>query len=151
MSDIKETIGRGIELCRQGLWLQGMFCLYSVSRTRNRTLTYPGLFYSYFGYGIAFCESRTKEGLALCERAIDVQCHEAENYYNLARVHLLREDRPAALQIVYRGLKVDPEHVGLHALRQEMGIRRKPVLSFLHRNHLLNRFLGKLRCRLQAP
>jgi hypothetical protein len=45
---------------------------------------------------------------------------------------------------------MDRGHKGLRALLQHMGARRKPVIPFLSRNHLVNRFLGRIRHDLKS-
>ena len=140
------NIQKGIGLCRQGLWLQGMFCLSK--EYENGDQSHPGLFYSYFGYGIAFCENRVKEGIALCERAIEVEWYEPDNFYNLARTYLLADNRGEVYKAIRRGLCLDPGHLGLHALAQEVGMRRKPVFPFLSRTHPLNKYFGIVRHKL---
>ena len=148
---VEDKIGvqvrKGIELCREGLWLQGMFLLHKAAKKGKGKYRYPGLFYSYYGYGIAFCEGRYKEGVSLCERAIEQQNYEPDNYYNLARVYLLEHNRYEAYQVIQRGLKLRAEHSGLQSLLKDMGERKPPVLKRLPREHPLNRWLGKMRHR----
>jgi hypothetical protein len=43
-----------------------------------------------------------------------------------------------------RGLMVAPEHARLNGELAKLGVRRKPPLRFLPRNHVLNRGLGRL-------
>ena len=86
-----------------------------------------------------------REGLKLCEHAVRIQFYEPDNHLNSARVHLLARNRRAAVEAIGRGLKLDPHHAALRGLRQEIGIRKRPVLPFLSRNNPLNRLLGRMR------
>jgi hypothetical protein len=140
-------LGRAIEQCRQGNWDQGLPYLGLLADSEDRT-SLPGLFYSYLGYGIALREQRREEGLKLCRHAIKIEFFQPENYLNLARIQLLGNDRRGAWKAVREGLKVDPKNEELLVLQKELGLRRPPVLSFLGRQHFLNRFLGGLRHRL---
>jgi tetratricopeptide (TPR) repeat protein len=142
--ELSGMLGRAIDECRKGNWEQGLPYLGLLADSADRS-SLPGLFYSYLGYGIALREQRIDEGLKLCKHAIKIEFFQAENYWNLARLHLLQKDRKGAVKAVREGLKVDPNSAELLALQKEMGLRRLPVLSFLSRNHPINRLLGSIR------
>jgi tetratricopeptide (TPR) repeat protein len=140
-------LGRAIEECRQGNWDQGLPYLGLLADSEDRS-SLPGLFYSYLGYGIALREQRLEEGLKLCRHAIKIEFFQPENYLNLARTLLLATDRRGAVKAVREGLKIDPANEELLTLQKEMGKRRPPVLSFISRDHPLNRLLGSVRHKL---
>jgi len=142
------TVWEGIKLCRQGSWSQGVNILSRVARDKHPEAQLPGLFYSYYGYGIALCEHRVREGLELCERAVKAGFYEPDNFLNMSRAELLRKNRRAAIKWLHRGLKVDPNHEGLINLQNDMGYRRSPVLPFLPRASVFNIFLGRVRHKL---
>jgi tetratricopeptide (TPR) repeat protein len=142
--ELSGMLGRAIDECRKGNWDQGLPYLGLLADSADRS-SLPGLFYSYLGYGIALREQRLDEGLKLCKHAIKIEFFQSENYWNLARLHLLKKDRKNAVKAVREGLKVDPNSTELLALQKDMGTRKLPVLSFLSRNHPLNRILGSLR------
>ena len=139
------TLREGIDCCRRGDWNEGLRYLGQVAERGNTGSGLPGIFYSYLGYGIALREQRVKEGLRLCRHSVKVEFYQADNYLNLARTCLLARDRRGAVRAVKDGLKIDPHHAGLLVLQTELGVRGQPVLPFLGRSHILNRFLGRLR------
>ena len=139
---------KGIELCRQGDWKDGLYWLSLAAEAKDETDELPALFYSYLGYGVARYQKQQLQGLKLCRRAVELEFYQPESYDFLARAHLLIGDRRAAYDVVERGLEVDSSHEGLLSLRSELGERRRPVLSFLPRRHALNRWLGMARHRL---
>ncbi len=139
---------KGIELCRQGEWKEGLYWLSLAAKAKESTDELPALFYSYLGYGVARYQKQQLQGLKLCRRAVELEFYQPESYDFLARTHLLMGDRRAAYDVVERGLEVDSTHEGLSALRSELGERRRPVLSFLPRRHAVNRWLGMARHRL---
>ncbi len=139
---------RGIELCRQGEWQEGLYWLSLAAGAEERGSELPALFYAYLGYGVARYQKQTREGLKLCRRAVELEFYQPEAYYFLARTHLLAGDRRAAFDVVERGLRVDSTHEGLSTQRVELGERLPPMLSFLPRRHALNRWLGMARHRL---
>ncbi len=139
---------KGIELCRQGDWKEGLYWLSLAAEAKAKTDELPALFYSYLGYGVARFQKQKEQGLKLCRRAVELEFYQPESYYFLARTHLLMGDRRAAFDVVERGLEVDSTHPGLSELRTELGERLQPVLAFLPRHHALNRWLGMARHRL---
>ncbi len=147
-ADPAEVAWRGIELCRKRDWKEGLYWLSLAAGAREGRDELPALFYSYLGYGIAKYQKQQRQGLKLCKRAIELEFYQPESYYFLARTHLLMRDRRTAVDVVERGLQVDSTHEWLCELRVELGERLPPVLSFLPRHHVLNRWLGKARHRL---
>lgn len=143
-----EAAARGIELCRRGDWQEGLYWLSLAADTKGATSELPSLVFAYLGYGLARFQGRQEQGLALCRRSIELEFYQPENYYFLARIHLLAGDRRSAIEAIEGGLQVDSTHVGLTGLRSELGARRSPVLPFLPRRNPLNRTLGRLRHRV---
>lgn len=142
---LKDAANRGVKLCRDGEWDEGMQVLgWVAERTPNGT-ELPSLFYSYFGYGIAWRERKPHEGLLLCEHAVQSEFFQPENYLNLARTHLLAGRRMSALRAAEQGLRVDPDDERLHDLIQRIELRRKPVIAFLPRSNPFNYALGYVR------
>jgi tetratricopeptide (TPR) repeat protein len=146
VDQLPEALTKGIDLCRQGEWKDGLFVLGRIADSGRAGL--PGIFYSYLGYGLALYQKRTEEGLKLCKHAVKIQFYEPDNYLNLARTALLASDRAEAVQAVRRGLKVDRNNAQLKELYREMGIRQLPVIRFLSRSNPLNLILGKLRAHI---
>lgn len=140
-----ETAWRGIDLCRQGDWRQGMDVLRRVADAKDSAVEMPGLFYSYLGFGIARFDRRVREGVTLCEHAVKREFYQPENYLNLARTYMLAGQRRKAIDTVLAGRRIDRAHRGLAALHRELGLRRRPVLPFLSRNNPINRLLGRMR------
>jgi hypothetical protein len=142
---------RGIDLCREGDWQQGLVDLaWLVKGKQAKNL--PGLCYSYLGYGLAHTQKQVEKGRKYCLHGVKIEWFNAENYYNLARTCMLSERyKSEAVDAVNSGLKVDPGHADLLALHETMGDRRPPVLGFVSRGSFLNRILGALRHQLTKP
>jgi hypothetical protein len=143
--DPKAVAARGVALCREGDWDRGLQLLSGAAERRTEGGELPGLVYGYLGYGVARYQRRIRDGLKLCEHAVKIQYYEPENHLHLARTRLLAGDRRAAVSSLARGLKLDPAHRGLRELREEIGVRRRPVIPFLSRDNFLNILLGRLR------
>lgn len=109
----------------------------------------PAEFLSSYGIALAYAESRFSEAVNYCSRAIRKQFYNPEFYLNLARVYQRANRRASAVSVLYKGLKVDTSHPGLLKAVRQLGIRRPPVLPFLPRRNVLNKYLGILAARLQ--
>jgi len=149
--NMAEVASMGINLCREGSWDEGLFCLGQIKDTSALDTGVIGKIYSYSGYGIAFRQNKIREGIELCERAVRVEFYEPENYFNLARTQLLAGKKRAAIRTIKNGLHIDPDHTELKKLHNEFGSRRPNVVPFLKREHPLNAYLGRLRHQLLGP
>ena len=72
-------------------------------------------------------------------------------YLNLAEVYQYAGRPREAMDVLDKGLAVAGRDFRIRRAREKIGRRRAPVLSFLSRNHPLNRLLGKWRHRLLGP
>ena len=148
----EEIAWRGIELCRRGDWQEGIYWLgMAVEPDGSGEEEVPGLFYSYLGYGIARYQGKSRQGLSLCRRALELDRYQPESYFFLAKVYLLLGDRRSANEVVERGLEIDAGNDDLKEIRNQLGRRRSPLLPFLGRRHFLNRWLGRIRHLLLGP
>ncbi len=105
---------------------------------------------SYHGLALALAERRFDKALELCRSAAKEEFFDATHYHNLARVHLAFGFKAEGIRYLRRGLMIDPEHGEILCEVERLGIRRRPPIAFLRRDHLLNRWLGRLRQRLAS-
>ena len=98
---------------------------------------------SFYGLGLALVERRFDRALELCRSAAKEEFFNPELYHNLARVHLAFGFKAEAIRYLRRGLMIDPDNAAMLAELNELGLRRRPVLSFLPRRHPVNRLLGR--------
>ncbi|HVP27998.1 MAG TPA: hypothetical protein VMW35_02405 [Myxococcota bacterium] len=103
---------------------------------------------SYYGLCLALVERRFNKGLELCRAAVKDEFFNPELYLNLARVHLDFGFKSEGLRYLRRGLMIDPANQAIARELASLGQRQRPVLRFLPRRHLLNRWLGRIRNRL---
>ncbi|PYQ11495.1 MAG: hypothetical protein DMH00_08030 [Acidobacteria bacterium] len=101
-------------------------------------------FLSHYGAALALASGRREEGRRLCERSIQLEPYELEHYLNLGRIHQSSGDRSAAFIAFDRGLAIHPDHPLLLAERRKMDRRRFLPIPALSRDHMLNRYLGKI-------
>ena len=152
MSDkrhLDDLIVRGIGHCRAEEWEMGLQLLGEAFSEGSPHTPRAGLASSFLGYGLALQGSRT-DGLRLCKRAVQMEFCDADVHLNLARVHLLRNERREAVKVLEHGLVLDPDHTGLLELRRLMGLRQAPPVPFLKRSNPLNRMLGRVLMALKG-
>jgi len=77
-----------------------------------------------------------------------VEFYNPDLYFNVARVYLAAGQRRKAWRAVCQGLRLEKRHSGLLGIMREMGVRRRPMIRFLPRNHLVNRLMGGFTSRV---
>ena len=142
---IDELVVFGASLCREGRWEEGLAQLSQAAAMQKDTGKLPATYYSWVGYGLAVTKKSYEEGAKMCRYAIKQEFYNPEHYANLARVCVLAGKRRGAIKAVKKGLHIDADSTILQELETELGARKQPVLSFLHRSNPLNVMLGRLR------
>lgn len=97
---------------------------------------------------LAFCLARERgqirAGRRICEELVAADPENLFHLLNLGRIRLLEEDRQGAIKAFRQGIEIAP-HPQLIAELNALGIRKPPVIGLLHRDNLLNKYLGRLR------
>jgi tetratricopeptide (TPR) repeat protein len=130
---------------RQGDLKAALASFKSACHATADTHIYAHLYTSYLGLTQVLLNDLS--GLNLCRRAAAEESRRGEVFENLARAELKLGHRKQACDALRRGLKLDRASPALRALREEIGVRRNPILGFLDRDNPLNRYLGKLTYR----
>lgn len=130
-----------------GNWRAALNCFQLVTVHTPRTDETYNLYLSW--EGLAMVQLHDPSGLNLCRRAALQETFHAEVFANLARAELKLQHRKAAYEAVRRGLRLAPNNEALWDLRHRMGMRRRPAIGFLSRDHILNRVLGRITYRPQ--
>ncbi len=110
---------------------------------------------AFWGYLVAKNKSNIEDGIVHCQEALKtaIRTHQPDInialiYLNLGRAHLINNDRRSAIRAFKTGLGYDPDNRDLNNELVSLGVRKKPVISFLPRSHPINKYLGLLRERL---
>lgn len=101
--------------------------------------------FSYYGLCFAAIRKQYSDAIKYCELSLKVHPKEPDHYENLGKIHLLARSRRGAVDALFNGLELDPDHKGINEVLDLMGRRQDPVISFLPRNNVLNVYLGKRR------
>ena len=136
-----ESLRRGQELLRAGLEMAALEHFANAHRAKPDDARLR----SHYGWAVAAIEHRFERGLGLCREALRADGSSPDIYLNLSRVLMAGGRKAEGLRYLKRGLMVDPRDATLLIEWRRLGVRRRPVLPFLPRQHLANRFLGRVR------
>jgi hypothetical protein len=141
MREAREEYQLGRTFFEKKQWKTAARHFGQAERKSGRADVYQHLYRSC--HGLALVYSGDVSGLNLCRNAAGLETVNAEVFLNLALAELRFQHRKQACRAVSRGLKLDPRHKQLVALRSKMGTRRPPCVPFLKRDNVLNKWLGK--------
>lgn len=99
------------------------------------------LLHSYLGFCIAKERGQVKKGTELCLASLECEPQNPVHYLNLARVYQVAGDKRQAIGVLRKGMGMGGSEEIL-ALLDKLGTRKPPPLSFLSRDHILNKWLG---------
>lgn len=106
----------------------------------------PTVLLSYYGLCLVALEKEVDRGLEFCRQAIDQAGHRTDFYLNLGKAYIFLNRKSQAIAAFEHGLEIDHD-TRLQAELWRLGVRRRPLLAFLARRNLLNRYLGLWRAR----
>lgn len=132
----EELIDRGKNFIKENNFLGALSCFekaYGIKKAPEVQ--------SCLGLCIALERGKISEAVSLCERAMEDDPQNHIHYLNLAKIYLKKGDKDSALETLRRGLYFG-ENSELKSMLESIGIRKKPVIPFLQRENVLNRYLG---------
>lgn len=98
-------------------------------------------------YGLAQVLNANEQGLLLCREAASNEWLNGDVFLNLACAELESDNRKRAIDVIQRGIKINPGHSKLKRACTRIECRKKCCLGFLPREHIVNQLLGRLRRR----
>jgi len=134
----------GINLLRKGQSAEALEYLRHAAELEQQNPYYL----SFLGVAVARAQRKWPAAVKFCETALSSRRNEAQLYLNLAEVYVSAGRRDDAVAVLDRGLIYFKADARIKRARSNLGKRSSPVLSFLGRDHFLNRSLGKLRHRV---
>ncbi len=137
--EIRSLYLEGIEWWNKGKYDKALVCF----QRAHELAPHNPFIMSYLGLARVKMNA-VEEGVELCKEALKKKPFNEDLIYNLGQACRLGGMRQEARKAFLMGAKVsDSPGRFLQALK-EMGVRRKPIIPFLPREHFLNRWLGKL-------
>jgi tetratricopeptide (TPR) repeat protein len=100
---------------------------------------------SWYGLALGLARNRYHEAVEFCQSAVRQEFFNPDLYLNVARLNLAFGFRAESLRYLRRARMIDPGNESIQLLVEQLGPRSVPVLRFLPRRHLLNRWLGTAR------
>jgi predicted Zn-dependent protease len=101
---------------------------------------------------LALCQAKTRgkfsDAIALAREAIAHEPHNPLLYQNLGHIYNLAGRRHEAVEILREGVRRGAGEDAVTELNR-IGTRKPPPFRRLHRNHPLNKYVGKLLARLR--
>ena len=140
-AEARQEYDLGLAFYRRKKWKSAARHFGLAARKSAKGDVYRHLYMSYQGFTM-LCAGDVS-GLNLCRHAAGMETVEADVFLNLALAELQLQHRKRACRALAVGLRIDPRHKGLLKLRSKIGMRRRPVIRFLKRDHPLNKWLGK--------
>lgn len=147
----QELLGLGIKLLKEGKYWDALNAIKAaIEKGRYDMDNMPPDYLSYLGLATALAEKRYRDGAIFCERALKKEFYNPAYYLNLGRVYFAGGHRRKAINVFYNGLKIDKSHKGIIEELNKIGVRRSPIIPFLPRKNVLNKFLGTLIHRVEG-
>jgi tetratricopeptide (TPR) repeat protein len=100
---------------------------------------------SYYGLCLGLVERDFQQSAELCRSAARQEFFNPSLYLNLGRLHLTFGFKSEGVRYLQRGKMIDPGNVEIEHELAELGRRDPPIIQFLPRRHILNRWLGLVR------
>ena len=107
-----------------------------------------GRYLSFHGLLLAIRDKRIAEGTALCKQAITLASCEPDMYLNLSRVYQRSGQHNNAVNALRKAVRRGARSRAVMQELQRLSPRSGGPLSCLHRDHFLNKYLGKLLARV---
>jgi len=119
-----------------------------LARALHASPTHP-TYMSLYGYCVAYVHRDFERGIRYCRQALKLKPLDPVLRVNLGRVYRMRGDSRLAHSEFLLAHRLDNCHPAPATELQRMGIRRPPVLRFLPRSNLFNRYLGRFRASVE--
>jgi tetratricopeptide (TPR) repeat protein len=133
----------GVKLLKAGYPHKALVCFRHAFESEKHNPFYL----SFLGLALARAERKWDQASEFCEIAVQLRRSELQFHLNLAEVYACAGRRGKALDTLDAALELFAGDARLKRARSRAEKRRSPVLSFLSRENVLNRNLGKLRHR----
>jgi tetratricopeptide (TPR) repeat protein len=104
---------------------------------------------SYYGLCLAETREEFDDAIGLCERASRARPVDPIINVNLGKVYKMRGDYASAHKTFLKAWEDNKRHPAPATELFRLGIRRPLVIPFLPRSNWCNRYLGRLRARIE--
>jgi tetratricopeptide (TPR) repeat protein len=133
---------KGLESLARHEWTVALACFEKAAGLQNIPVHN-----SFLALCIARERGQTNKAVALCMATMEAEPDNPVLYLNLGKIYLMQGKTEKAIEVYRKGLIQGTNEEIIAELRR-IGNRRPPPLSFLHRDHPLNKYLGIILSRL---
>ncbi len=140
MSVGAENFARGKRAMADNKLLEALAAFETAHRAEPSNAEYQ----SYYALMHALERGRTREGLELARDAARRAPELPASHLNVAKVLLACRDKAGAVEALKLGLSHHPTDAPLLAELKKLGMRKPPVFTSLPRDHVLNKYAGKI-------
>jgi Flp pilus assembly protein TadD len=102
---------------------------------------------SYLAYCLARQNGTYRESISDCMDALKLEPRAPEIFLNLGRIYILSGHKRSAIRSFQLGLRYG-RNTEISIELKRLGQRKNPPLSFLPRDHPLNKYMGKFLSRI---
>lgn len=141
-TEVERLFNKGLEALGHGDTLSALACFEKAIKIENSPVNC-----SYFAFCIAKERGQFSKAISLCEESIKKEPENPVHYLNLGRVYLIAGKKEDAVKIFREGLSYEANQQIVNELNR-LGTRKPPVIPFLNRKNLLNKYLGIILERL---
>lgn len=142
-TDVETLLNKGVQALEQNNTPAALTCF-----EKARSICSSHIADSYFAYCLAKERGQIKAAISLCEEALRAEPGNCIHYLNLGKIYLIAGEKPKAIRILRESLNHGENQQIIDALNR-LGSRKPPVISFLRREHFLNKYLGLLLDKLR--
>ncbi|PLX88229.1 MAG: hypothetical protein C0618_04825 [Desulfuromonas sp.] len=143
-SELQEQMNQGLDEARRGETVLAQIHLEKVLQQSR----HPEVL-AWYGFCLARNKGAFIQGIELCKEALRAAPDSPDIYLATGRIYLLAGRRRSAISAFNKGLKMGRSDAIVGQL-QRIGLRRKPLFSFLDRDHFLNVYVGLLLSYLKS-
>jgi len=140
--EVSGNAARALSLIKEHNTLDALFFLEKIITETNR----PDV-RSAYAMCIALERGKVKDAIDLCIQAINDDPDNPFHYMNLGKVYLKDGKKAVAIDIFRKGLRLekdgDPTRE-ITEILQELGIRKRPVIPFMSRGNVVNKYIGMI-------
>lgn len=137
--EANELIEKGMGMAREGRYEDALRVF-----DQDLCFTQHPTAMSYYAVSLANVEGNYDKAISLCLMAAEKEFYNPEIYLNLGRIFLMNGQKAVAIRAFRKGLKFDNSNGHLLSEMKRLGLRRRPVITFLPRQSPINKFLGIL-------
>jgi len=141
--EAKRLFDKGMDALSQGSILNALSCFENALSAEDDPLVS-----SFYAFCIAKERGEFQKAISICNASISRDPGNSLHYLNLGKIHLLKRDNKEAISVFRQGMSFEENRQIADELNR-LGTRKPPVIPFLKRSNIVNKYLGLLLSRLK--